>query len=187
MAVVVAVGMLGGCSHRVPPPETPITSAGAYRIGPEDVIEVAVWRDNDMSRVVPVRPDGRISLPLLGELDAVDKTAPELATEIQQKLTPFVEGTPKVSVIVREVNSPRFFVLGEVQKPGVFPMRGGVTVLQALAQAGGLATYADAEGIVIVRQVKDREARYSVRYSDLVNQDNRLPMYLDKGDTIYVP
>jgi polysaccharide export outer membrane protein len=175
------------CAHRPPPPSGAREVTDEYRIGREDVVEVAVWRDNDMTRVVPVRPDGKISLPLLGEVNAAGKTGPELAEEIQKRLIPYVEN-PRVSVIVREINAQRFFVLGEVQKPGSFPLRGDTTVLQALAQAGGLAQFADPDGIVLVRRDADgSEHRYGVKYSQLVDGDRGNPLYLSSGDTLYVP
>ncbi len=176
---------LSGCAHHLPPPTTR-PEAGDYRIGREDVVEVVVWRDNDLTRVMPVRPDGKISLPLVGELVAEGKTTNELADEIRRQLGPFVDN-PRVSVIVREVNARKFFVLGEVQKPGSFPLRGDVTVLQALAQAGGLAQFADPDGIVLVREHEGQVQRFRVRYSDLVGGDQSQAVYLAGGDTLYVP
>jgi polysaccharide export outer membrane protein len=170
------------------PPPAGRAEQAEYRIGPEDVVEVSVWRDADLSRVMPVRPDGRISLPLLGELQAAGKTGPELAQEIQRRLAALVE-QPRVSVIVREVNARRFYVLGEVLKPGAFPLRGEVTLLQALAQAGGLGQFADADGIVLVRSVDGQEQRYQIKYSQLVegSGSGAGTIYLSGGDTIYVP
>ena len=96
VAAVMALGLWGGCSHRIPPPQAS-ASEGEYKIGPEDVVEVAVWRDNDLSRVVPVRPDGMISLPLIGELKATDHTAPELAAENPAEADPVRRGpTPRL-------------------------------------------------------------------------------------------
>jgi polysaccharide export outer membrane protein len=176
---------LCGCTHRLPPPENR-AEQGEYRLGREDVVEVSVWRDNDLSRVVPVRPDGKIAMPLVGELQAEGKTAPELAEEIRTKLGPFVEN-PRVTVIVREVNARKVFVLGEVQKPGSFPLRGDMTVLQALAQAGGLAQFADPDGIVLVREHDGKVERYNVKYSDMVDGNQNRAVFLSSGDTIYVP
>jgi polysaccharide export outer membrane protein len=183
-ALVAAALAFAGCTKHVPPPDTN-AQAAEYRIGREDVVEVSVWHDADLSRTMPVRPDGKISLPLLGELQAQGKTAPELASEIQQKLTPWVE-KPKVSVIVREINAPRFSVIGEVVKPGIYPLRGRITVLQALAQAGGFNPFADQDGIVIVRERGSKIERYTVSYSDLV-ADQGAAVFLDAGDTLYVP
>jgi len=175
-----------GCVTTQVPPNLP-QQMSEYRIGREDVLEVSVWHSEDLSRTLPVRPDGKISLPLLGEIMAQGKTGPELAAEIQQKLVPYVEN-PKVAVIVREVNAPRFHVIGEVQKPGTYPLRGNVTILQALAAAGGFNPFADQNGIVIVRQQEGQATqRYTIRYSDLVGGVKGDAIYLDAGDTIYVP
>ncbi|MBS2028819.1 MAG: polysaccharide biosynthesis/export family protein [Deltaproteobacteria bacterium] len=177
---------LSGCATTSAPPAQPQTLT-EYHIGREDVLEVSVWHSEDLSRTLPVRPDGKISLPLLGELTAQGKTAGELAGEIQQKLRPYVED-PKVAVIVREVNAPRFHVIGEVQKPGTFPLRGSVTLLQALAAAGGFNPFADQDAITIVRQQEGQATqRYTVRYSDMVKGNKGDAIYLDAGDTIYVP
>jgi polysaccharide export outer membrane protein len=184
VGLAVAVGMLG-CGRHMPPPQTEPAQQAEYHIGREDVLDVAVWHDPELSKTVPVRPDGMISLPLLGELQAQGKTAPELAQEIQQKLTPYV-ANPHVAVMLKEINAPRFSVIGEVQKPGTFPLRGDVNVLQALAQAGGFNPFADQNGIVLVRQNGGKTERYQVRYSDLVTGDGSAVL-LDAGDTLYVP
>lgn len=185
-AVMAAALALAGCGRHTPPPQAEPQQQAEYHIGREDVLEVAVWRDNDLSRTIPVRPDGKISLPLLGELEAQGKTAPQLAEEIQKKLQPYVEN-PKVTVIVREVNAPRFSVMGEVQKPGSYALRGNVSLLEALAQAGGFNQFADQGGIVIVRTSNGKTQKYTVSYSDLVGGDGNGPVYLAPGDAIYVP
>lgn len=172
-----------GCAHepRLPSSEA---AAGEYRIGREDLLDVSVWRDPDLSRVVPVRPDGNISLPLLGELQAEGKTAAELAQEIASGLGSYIQ-SPRVSVIVREVNSPRFFVIGEVPHPGGFPLRGRTTVLQALALAGGPNEFADRGSIVVLRAGSASD-RYVVDYALLV-RDPTKDFALAPGDTIVVP
>ena len=185
-AVLTAALALVGCEKRVPPPMTEPKAEAEYHIGRADVLEVSVWRDNDLTRQLPVRPDGKISMPLIGEVVAQGRTAPELAAEIGEKLKPFVEN-PRVAVIVREVNAPRFNVIGEVQKPGSYAMRGNVTVLQALSEAGGFNQFADQDGIVIVRNSGAKTQRYTIKYSELVQGDGNGAVYLDQGDTLYVP
>ncbi len=172
-----------GCAHepRLPSSEP---APSEYRIGREDLLDVSVWRDPDLSRVVPVRPDGNISLPLLGELRAEGKTAAALAEEIASGLRSYVQ-EPRVSVIVREVNAPRFFVIGEVPHPGGFPLRGRTTVLQALALAGGPNEYADRGDIVVLRSGSASD-RYFVDYALLV-RDPTKDFALAPGDTIVVP
>jgi polysaccharide export outer membrane protein len=172
--------LLGSCAHA--PTEFPKPdSAAEYQIGREDVLEVAVWRDPDLSRVVPVRPDGRISLPLVGELEASGRTPAAMAQLIAQRLRPYVED-PRVVVIVREVNAPRFFVIGEVARPGAFPLRGSISVLQALSMAGGPNEFADRSSIVVVRG----DRRWEVDYASLVSKEES-DFALAPGDTIYVP
>lgn len=162
------------------------TAAGEYRIGLDDVLEVAVWRDPDLSRTVPVRPDGKISLPLVGELPAAGKTARELERELALRLAPFIR-TPRVSVIVKEINAPRIFVMGQVLHPGAFPLRSPVTILQALAEAGGLAEFADQNSIVLLRHTGESVHRYSLRYDDLLEGKPERTVFLSPGDTLVVP
>ena len=155
-----------------------------YRIGREDLLDISVWRDGDLSRTVPVRPDGRISLPLLGEIEAAGLSARELGELIQDQLKPFLSD-PRVVVIVREVHSPRVFVIGEVARPGAFPLRGRLTVLQALSLAGGLSEFADDKNIAILRA--EDGARYRVSYEALVSGETGSDFSLRAGDTIHVP
>ncbi len=180
---MVAVLLLGGCAGQKkniqPPADEP------YRIGLEDVVDVAVWRDADLSRVVPVRPDGFISLPMVGEVRAAGKTPKELELEVATALKQYVQ-EPRVTVIVQEVNSPRVFVTGEVTRPGMYPMRGHVSVLQAIALAGGFSDFADKRNIRVIR----RDGKSAViSYADLVTDDDekRSAVWLAPGDTVVVP
>jgi len=185
-ALLVAALCLGGCAHRrvkVDNQERP------YTIGREDVVDVSVWRDADLSRVIPVRPDGFITLPICGDVQAAGKTPAELADAIRQKLAPYVQ-EPKVAVIVREVNSARVYVTGEVARPGAYPLRGRVSVLQAIALAGGFSAFANTDGILVIRQ-GDKGQQIPVRYSDLVAADRpddaQGDFPLQPGDTVVVP
>ncbi len=155
-----------------------------YRIGREDLLDISVWRDGDFSRTVPVRPDGRISLPLLGEIEAAGLTAHALAELIQEQLRPFL-ADPRVVVIVREVHAPRVFVIGEVARPGAFPLRGRLTVLQALSLAGGLSEFADKKNISVLRS--EDGAHYRISYEELVSGEAGGDFALRAGDTIHVP
>ncbi len=177
--------LLGACAS-TPAPIPTAPAASEYRLGLDDVVEVAVWRDHDLSRTVPVRPDGKISLPLIGEIQAAGLSAPELKQAIEARLTPYVE-KPAVSVIVREINSQRFFVVGQVAHPGAFPLRSPTTALQALAQAGGLAEFADENSIVLLRHLHDGVRRYALRYDDMVGARGGRAVYLAPGDTLVVP
>jgi polysaccharide export outer membrane protein len=184
---VIAVVLLGGCAHRAK--SAPTTEAQEpFRLGREDIIDVSVWRDADLSRTLPVRPDGYISMPLAGELQAEGKTPTELADIIKGKLAPYVQD-PKVTVIVREVNSSRVYVTGEVARPGTYPLRGRVSVIQAIALAGGFTAFADQDGIVLIRKGNDG-GRYSVRYSELVDEQREgkeSDFFLRPGDTLVIP
>jgi polysaccharide biosynthesis/export protein len=182
---LVAVGMvlLAGCAHRgtkLPAEEQEVP----YRIGREDVLDVAVWRDADMSRTVPVRPDGYISMPLLGDVKAEGKTPHELAEELGEKLGAFLQA-PRVTVIVREVNSARVFVTGEVARPGAYPLRGRMSLVQVIALAGGFSDFADREAIRVLRQGEPEAI--PVSYSDLVGEDGGRSLLLRPGDTVVVP
>ena len=121
-----------------------------YTIGPEDVLEITVWRNTDLSKVVAVRPDGRISLPLIGDVGAAGRTAAELAGAIAEKLKEFKEN-PQVSIVVKEVNSYAIYVLGEVTKPGKYPLKSKTTLLQAITLASGFTPAAARNKIVVFR------------------------------------
>jgi polysaccharide export outer membrane protein len=187
------VFLLGGCASAavsvpgsVPPPKesrAPLPSA-EYRIGPEDVLEIVVWKNADLSKTVSVRPDGKITLPLIGELRAGGLTADEVRAEIKSRLERYKE-TPEVSVTVADIRSYNLFILGEVRTPGRYQVKSSTTLLQALALAGGFTQFADTGGIIIVRRdTLSKEQRIRVRYKDLIRQGD---VALLPGDTIIVP
>ncbi len=183
------LGLLFSCacaSGPAPIPNEPPRVGGAYRLGLDDVVEVAVFKDQDISRTVPVRPDGKISLPLVGEVEAAGLTAAELQAIVTQRLAPYVQ-KPSVSVIVREIHSRRFFVLGQVNHPGAFALLGPTTALQAIAQAGGLAEFADENSMVLLRSTSSGVRRYPLRYDDLVGARDGRAIYLAPDDTLVVP
>ena len=162
-----------------------------YMIGPEDILEISVWRNDDLSKVVTVRPDGAISLPLIGDIAAAGRTPDELREIIIERLKEFQE-TVAVSVIVLEVNSYRIYILGEVVNPGSYLIKRRTSVVQAIAIAGGFNQYASKNKLVLIRERNApgaREEKISIRFDDIVKaksrQDNN--MILKAGDTIYVP
>jgi polysaccharide export outer membrane protein len=160
-----------------------------YYIGPEDVLEIIVWRNQDLSKVVTVRPDGRISLPLLGDIEATGLTPAELTSNIVTRLKQFKE-TPTVSVVVQQVNSYGIFVLGEVTKPGRLFLKSKTTLLQSITMAGGFTPIAARNKIVIFRfgEGKNSEIRLKASYDDIVLRDGQSQNYVLKpGDTIVVP
>lgn len=157
--------------------------AEPFRLGPEDVVEITVYRDPELTRTVPIRPDGRISLPIVGELDAAGKRPEELRLEIVERLGAYVKDPTIVSVVVREVRSARFFVVGEVTRPGAFPLAAPVSVLQALALAGGLGEFSRRSVVTVVRSGSDE--RVSVTLDDL--WAGRSVVLMRPGDTLVVP
>jgi len=159
---------------------------GEYRIGREDVLEVVVWHEPELTRVVPVRPDGKISLPLAGEVEAAGKTPAELQAGLTQALKPFIQDTT-VAVLVREINASRVFVLGEVTRPGGFPLRGAMTVMQAIALAGGRSEFAKDEVVWLRQQASEKTERVSLSFDELVKGEAAGALWLKPGDVLYVP
>jgi len=164
-----------------------------FVLGPEDVLEISVWRNQDLSRKeVVVRPDGKISMPLIGELVASGLDANQLANLITERLKEFKE-RPSVSVSVKEVNSYSIYVLGEVVKPGKYQLKSHATVLQAVAVAGGFSIYAAKNKMQVLRRVakedgKPREIRIPARYDDLVSGEGEIKNFILKtGDVVLVP
>ena len=160
-----------------------------YYIGPEDVLEIIVWRNADLSKVVTVRPDGRISLPLLGDIEATGLTPNQLTTNIVTKLKQFKE-TPTVSVILQQGNSYAVYILGEVGKPGRYLLKSKTTLLQAITTASGFTQTAARNRIVIFRwaEGKNQEIKLKASYDEIVLKDNSDQNFILKpGDTIVVP
>jgi polysaccharide export outer membrane protein len=155
-----------------------------YRIGPEDVLEIVVWKNADLSKIVTVRPDGMITLPLIGELRAGGLTANEVRDDIKARLERYKE-VPEVSVTVADIRSYNLYILGEVRTPGRYQVKSRTTLLQALALAGGFTPFAATEKIVLVRRGQDaNERRVRIRYRDLIKRGD---VELSPGDTVIVP
>lgn len=163
-----------------------------FVLGPEDVIEVVVWRTPDLSRQVVVRPDGKISLPLIGDVLASGLTADFLASSIADRFKEYKEN-PSVSVNVLEVNSYYVFVVGEVTIPGKLQLKSYTNLLQAISLVGGFTQFASRNDILIIRNVinsdgKIKELRVPIRYDDLISDEGAAyNMTLKSGDTIIVP
>jgi polysaccharide export outer membrane protein len=165
----------------------PATTDAAYLIGPEDVLDISVWKEPDVSRVVPVRPDGRISLPLINDVQAAGLSPQQLAGSVSEKLKKYLN-EPQVTVIVTAINSQRVFVVGEVLRAGAFPMLPGMTALQALSSAGGFTTFADVKRIHVVRLRNGKQIDIPFNYRDVLKGDNaERNIKLEAGDTIVVP
>lgn len=162
-----------------------VYSGPMYRIGPEDILNVSVWDNKELSLDVVVRPDGKISVPLIQDVQAEGLTAAELSDRIRSGLLAFLK-EPQVSVVVKQVNSPKFFVIGNIAKPGTYPLRGDISILQALSLAGGFTEFASRRGIKVVRGIGGRQDVRKVNYFDMI--DGGGGNYLLKpGDTIVVP
>ena len=157
-----------------------------FRLGPEDVIEVSVYGEKDLSIAVPVRPDGKVSIPLIGELPASGKTATELQKEIAQKYARFIS-EPAVTVVVKEINSPKVSVLGEVKTPGMYKIKDRATVLDAIAMAGGLTEYAKRDKVTIIRlDTSGQQSLLKVNLKDQIKGRRADPFYVLPYDKIYV-
>jgi polysaccharide export outer membrane protein len=173
----------------------PVTSANStmvgkdhYLIGNEDVLAINVWKEPDVSRMVPVRSDGKISLPLIGEVQAAGKTPKELENEIAKGLRDYIS-EPEVTVIVQESKSRRFSILGQVQRPGSYLLTGDMRVLDAIAMAGGFRDFAKVKNIRILRQqAEGKQTSLLFNYKDAVKGTNPgQNVELEPKDTIYVP
>jgi len=163
-------------------------SALGYRIGPGDLLKVVVWKHDELSTQVSVRPDGAVSLPLVGDLPATGRSASEIATDVQNRLHRFYQDDPPVTVQVQEVKSYKIYLVGEVNKPGEYAPSHEVTVLMGLSLAGGFTRFADPDRIVIVRRDARGERRIPFDYSAVVGHgDLQQNIALELGDTVIVP
>src|SRR6266478_1810790 len=180
-------------SAAAPAPAAPAPAAPAsggpvgadYKIGIDDVLDIAVWNNTTVSRTVPVRPDGKISLPLLNEVQAAGLTPPQLRAALQAKLVEYMPN-PEVSVIVREVHSNKISVLGEVRKAGRYEITQRATVLDAVALAGGFNDWARRSKLVIMRQDGAATKRIPVNYNRIVAEEDE-NIVLQPGDIVVVP
>ena len=182
----------GGCLQQevqyrgmaVPPTE--------FLIGPEDVLVVTVWRNQELSKEVIVRPDGKISMPLLGDITAAGLTAEALSKQVADGLVPFMS-TPTVSVQVKEINSYHVFAVGEVGKPGKIVLKSFTSVLQGISYAGGFTLFASRNNVHVLRNVKNgqgetKQVMIPVPYQDIVQGKNlEANIILKAGDVIVVP
>jgi polysaccharide export outer membrane protein len=185
-------------AQAVPPATPPAASAKTataakrhaapdYVIGPMDVLEVLFWRDKELTAEVVVRPDGKITLPLLNEFDAGGLTPEQLRMEVVERARRFVE-QPTANVVVKQINSRNVFILGEVTKPGTYPLSAATSVLQLIAAAGGLTPFAVTDDIVVIRAEADGPVRHRVNYKAVVKgQDLKQNLDLRPGDVVVVP
>ena len=171
-------------------PSAQVTAAASspeYVIGPEDELEINFWRETDLSAAVVVRPDGKISLPLLSELEAAGLTPAQLLDRILERARRYIEN-PSVTVVVRAIKSRKVFVTGGVTNPGAYPLTSPTTVLQLLAMSGGLSEWAKGDRIVVVRTSGGRQIALQFNYEDVGRRRNLAQnILLEPGDTVIVP
>jgi polysaccharide export outer membrane protein len=177
----------GNSAADKPPTASPSSPAGPeYVIGPEDVLHISVWKEADLTATLPVRPDGKISLPLLSDVQAAGLTPIQLAESVTEKLKKYV-ADPRVTVVVTQINSKRVYMVGEVTHTGPIPMLPNMTVLQALSSAG-LTQFANTKGIYVLRVENGKQEKMPVNYRKLVKGEQMDQNYvLRPGDTIVVP
>ena len=198
----VALAQAASQQKQAPKPAAPVTKPAApasavtgptvpvdpgFIIGPEDVLGVLVWRDPEMSGDVTVRPDGMITLPLIRDIKAAGLTPTELADRVQAAVREFVTDA-SVTVVVRQMNSRKVFITGEVAKPGAYPLVSSMTVMQLIAVAGGLNEFADAKSISIMRVEGGKTMTFPFDYKNVANGKKPAQnIVLKPGDTVVVP
>ena len=169
------------------PPTQTVSQAGPeYRMGPEDSLRISVWENRDLTLDLVVRPDGKISMPLIQDVVAEGQTAEELANTIHQKLLTFIK-EPQVSVIILQVNAPKYFVMGNVTRPGPYPLRSETSVLQALSLAGGFTQFASPRSIKLIRNTRGKQQVQKVNYYKIIDEGGEGNYILQSGDTVVVP
>jgi polysaccharide biosynthesis/export protein len=174
-----------GASALASPPSA-LDAAANYQIGPEDVLDISVWKNPELSRTVPVRPDGKVTIPLVNDFQAAGLTPSDLRDQLVSRLSDFVP-SPEVSVIVREVHSRKVAVVGAVKTAGRYELKSPMTVLEAIALAQGFTDFAARDRIVVLRQIGGTTTRIPFNYrkiADGVEQDN---FFVHPGDIVVVP
>ena len=169
-----------------PAPEAKSVAGPEYIIGADDALHISVWKEPDLTATLPVRPDGKISMPLLNDVQAAGLTPMQLADALTVRLKKYV-ADPRVTVVVTQINSKRVYLVGEVLHPGPIPMLPNMTVLQALASAG-FTQFANTKGIYVLRTENGRQQKMPVNYRQLIKGDSvDQNVMLKPGDTIVVP
>lgn len=156
-----------------------------YKIGPQDVLRIDVWKEPEISRTIPVRPDGKVSLPLLNDVQAAGLTSVQLANVIRDGLTKYIT-SPQVTVIVTEINSRRVYCTGEVTKPGALSLLPAMTALQAISSCGGFTQFAKMKGVYILRNENGQQVKHPFNYKEVI-RGKAEDVPLQPGDVIVVP
>lgn len=165
----------------------PVKVGKDYVIGADDVLDVSVWKEQELTRTLQVRPDGKISMPLLGDVQAAGMTPAQLAETVSERLKKYLTA-PQVTVILTQINSQRVYVTGEVTRPGAYPVLPGMTILQAIASAGGLTQFANGKKIFLMRDENHIQTKHPFSYKEVLDgrkAEENLPV--KAGDTIVVP
>ncbi len=164
-----------------------ISYAEDYKIAPADVLEISIWGEEELARQLVVRPDGKVSFPLIGDIKVAGKTTSEVKKLVEEKIRPYIPEA-SATVIVSQLGSLQYFVIGKVAKPGMFNVARPLTVLQALAMAGGLTTFANESNISIVRYYGKKTMRIPFNYKEVKQGKNlQQNILLERGDVVLVP
>ncbi len=187
--MVCSLGLIAWCQEAKPgttPAPAQAAAPADYVIGSDDMLHISVWKEPDLTTTLPVRPDGKISMPLVNDLQAAGMTPMQLADTITEKLKKFI-ADPRVTVVVTQMNSRRVFATGEVTHPGAMSLLPNMTVLQALANAG-FTPFANQKGIYVLRTVDGKQVTIPVKYRELIRGKNpQQNILLQPGDTVVVP
>lgn len=192
MVLGVSAAWADGPKDADTPAKQAVTASAAapeqYIIGTDDVLAINVWKEPEISRSVPVRPDGKISLPLIGDIEARGRTPKQLQDELQKKFTAYI-AAPDVTVIVEQVKSQKINILGEVKNPGSYSLAPPMRVLDAIALSGGFKDFAKTKDIYVLRaQADGKQERLHFNYKDVIKGKNmQQNVELQSGDTIVVP
>lgn len=163
-----------------------INNANDYKIGPEDLLDISVWKNPELSRTVPVRPDGKVSLPLVNDIQAAGLTPTALRQQLIDRLAEFIPA-PEVAVIVREVHSMKVAVVGSVKTPGRYELKSAATVLEMIAMAQGFTDFASRDRVVILRQENGETKRIPFNYRKVAAGDEQANLVVQPGDIVVVP
>jgi len=176
-----------GSAAKTVEPSATLAVDSDYKIGPQDVIRIDVWKEPDISRTIPVRPDGKVSVPLLNDVQASGLTAMQLAASLRDGLSKYLNN-PQVTVTVSEINSRRVYLTGEVNRPGALPLLPNMTVLQALSSAGGFTQFAKLKSIYIMRTENGKQVKHPFNYKEVVKGNlAEQNILLQPGDVIVIP
>jgi polysaccharide biosynthesis/export protein len=169
------------------PAATPAALPDGYVIGPDDVLTVTFWRDEAMSAEVVVRPDGKIALPLLNDIQAAGLTPSQLRDVLMASAKRYVED-PNATVVVKQINSRKVFITGMVERPGAYPLTSSMSVMQLIALSGGLKEFAKEQDIVVMRSDNGQQVAYPFNYREIL-KGRRLHQNIDlkPGDTVVIP